>query len=197
VGPDHLVSNKELFSNALRRELAKTGDRRVSVLPFDVTPGDVRAPDDPGLPNLVYKYPSQNRGVGVFFLKARDAEHAVTLGRIIDRRTGEQGGRFQPLAVSTLLPGRKVYEYRAWILTSPVGVRFLGARRRETASPIPAELPEGIVEDRNPFINTGFFGNISTRADPAEEPLIRDAALGVAEGIQSFLERGFVTRGKV
>jgi hypothetical protein len=194
IEPDNLVGNKEVFSNALGPELERKGDDRVSVLPFDVTPGEVRLPDDPGLPNLVYKYPTENKGEGVFFLRARDAEHAVALGRIIDRRTGERGGRFQPFVSSAVLPGRKIYEYRTWVLTTPDGVRYLGARRRETVTPLPVDLPEGIAERRDPFIITGFFGNVSTRADPAEEPHIRDASLAVAEGIQTLLGRTFVVR---
>jgi hypothetical protein len=61
-------------------------------------------------------------------------------------------------------------------------------------TPIPDRLPSGIVEDRRPLIITGYFGNISTPADPAEESLIRSASLAASEGIATVLSRSFATR---
>ncbi|MFC1661180.1 hypothetical protein ACFL3S_06970 [Gemmatimonadota bacterium] len=194
IGPDVVVDNKTAFAQALGPELARSGDTRVRVLPLSPEPGDVSLPQDPGVPNLVYKYPRMDLGEGVFFLRARDKEHALALARELDRATDTKGGLFQPWVSSRMLPGRLIYEFRSFVLVTPVGTRYLGARRRDTVTPIPERLEEGIVKDRKPFINTGFFGNVSGKTDPAEEPAIKDGSLGVADGLARVLTRGFVIR---
>jgi len=194
IGSDVVVHDKDVFTRAMAPESAGMNDGTVKVLPFLPGPVDVTLPDDPGVPNVVYKYPEGGRGQGVFFFRARDADHAMALAREVDRTTGERKGGFQPWVSSAFLPGRRIYEYRVIILVTPDGVRFLSARRRESVTPIPERLSLGVVEDRRPFIITGYFGNISTAADPAEESLIRSASLAVAEGLAASLSRGFVTR---
>jgi hypothetical protein len=194
VGPDILVDEKQAFSQAMGPEIARTGDPRVRVLPLSTGPGDIPHPRDPGVPNLVYKYPTSDWGEGVFFLKVRDEDHAWALAKELDRITGEKDGIFQPCISSPVLPGRHIYEFRSLVLVTPVGNQYLGARRRQTVVPIPEWLEEGIVEDRRPFIITGLFGNVSVPMDPAEEPPIREGALGVADGLASVLTQGFVTR---
>ena len=193
VGPDALMVDKKCFAQAVGTDLQRTGESRVRVLPGRRHPPQVSLPEDPGLPNLVYKYPLGGKGEGVFFLRVRDREQAIKLGREIDGRTGRTGGVFQPWVCSPLLPGRRIYEFRTIILVTPVGVRFLGARRRETVTPLPDTLPEGIVEDRRPFIITGYFENISVPRDPALEGPVAAASLAVAESLARLLKRGFVT----
>jgi hypothetical protein len=193
IGPDVVVQDKEAFARALGPELTRVTEGAVKVLPLLPEPDGVTLPDDPGVPNLVYKYPQENKGEGVFFLRARDADHARALAREVDRSTGERGGCFQPWVSSVFLPGRRVYEYRTMILVTPAGVRFLSARRRESVTPVPDRLPLGVVEDRRPFIITGYFGNVSTPPDPAEESLVRSASLAVAEALAASLGRSFAT----
>jgi hypothetical protein len=193
AGPDRMLTRKDWFALSVGRDLEKTGESRVRLLPQTRTPPPVPIPDDPGIPNLVYKYPTTGKGKGVFFLRVGDPDQARSLARAIDARTGLSGGFFQPWVCSPFLPGRKVYEFRTVILVTPVGVRFLGARRRETVHPIPDTLPEGIVEDRKPFINTGFFGNISAPRDVTlEEPVVH-ASMAIAESAARVLSRVFVT----
>jgi hypothetical protein len=133
-------------------------------------------------------------GVGVHFLRARDEEHALALARELDRSAGEEVGLFQPWVSSPLLPGRHLWESRSHVLVCPVGNRFLGARRRETVTPIPEQLEEGVVKDRRPFLNNGMRGSVHMLANPDDEALIRDGTMGVADGLANILTRGFVTR---
>ncbi len=194
VGPDFFLSNKEAFAKAIGHDLRKSGEDRVKVLPLTPDPGEVSLPEDPGSPNLVYKYPLENQGKGVFFLRARDAGHARTLAQEVDGSTGETGGLFQPWVCSDILPNRLIYEHRTKILVTPVGIQYLGARRRETVTPLPEKVPEGVVEDRRPLIITGYFGNVSVPVDPSEEALLERASMALGEAIARVFSRGFITR---
>ena len=193
AGPDFVLTNKISFAQAIGTDLEESGDGRAKVLPHTKIPPLVPLPEDPGLPNLVYKYPESAKGRGVFFLRTGDRNRAAELGREIDRRTGLSGGIFQPWVCSPVLSGRRIYEFRAIILVTPMGVRFLGARRRETVHPLPDSLPEGIVEDRKPFIITGFFDNITVPRDPSLEGPIEAASLAVGESVARVISRVFVT----
>ena len=175
-------------------ELDRSGDTRVRVIPLSTSPGEVQLPEDPGVPNLVYKYPAVDWGVGVNFLRARDENHAVALARELDRTLGEKPGLFQPWVSSPFLPGRRIWESRSHVLVSPVGNQFLGARRRETVNPMPERLEEGVVEDRKPFLNNGMRGSVHMLANPVDQAVIGDGTMGVADGLANILTRGFVTR---
>lgn len=194
IGPDRLLGEKDYFVQTVGRELGKLEGQPARVLPLSRDPGPVALPPDPGLPNLVYKIPDRDQGRGVFFLRARDPDHARALAQELDRSLGGTKGLFQPWVSSDLLQGRRIFDYRTIVLVSPVGNLYLGARRRETVTPLPDVLPEGIVDDRRPFINTGYWGNITVPMDPTDDPKLRDASLAVAEGVSRVLERGFRTR---
>lgn len=193
LGSDRIVSEKDSFSRAIGRDLAAAGETRVAVHPLRMDPGSVTLPSDPGVPNLVYKYPEANQGTGVFFLRARDAAHARELAREIDRRTRERGGLFEPWTASRELPGRFAEEFRSMLLVSPVGVHWMGAYGRITRTPMPDKLAEGIVEDRAPFIRTGHFGNASVRVRAEDQEPLREASLALGESIVRVLRRGFET----
>lgn len=195
VGTDVTIAEKNHFSRAIGGDLTRAGDQRVKVLPLTTDPGAVSLPSDPGVPNLVYKYPKGGKGEGVFFLRARDRGHALDCIKEIDDQAGLGGGYFQPWVCSNILPGRRIYEYRTMILVSPVGVSCIAIRRRETVTPLPETLEEGVIKDRRPFIITGFFENISTPVEPTEESLLEAASHGVGEAIARVMEKGFVTKG--
>ena len=194
VGPSHVVTEKQAAARALAASLKASGDSRVKVLPLSADPGEVEKPADPGLPNLVYKYPRMNKGEGVHFLKAKDADHARELAREIDRGSREREGRFQRFVPPDPVEGRRLRDVRAMVLISPEGAEYLGAIQRPSTTPVPDRIPEGIVEDRRPFILTQYFGNPNERIDPSLEPRIREAAMAVAEGLAEALNRTFVTR---
>ncbi len=193
LGSDRVVSEKDSFSRAVGRDLAAAGETRVVVNPLRADPGRVAFPADPGVPNLVYKYPDANLGRGVFFLRARDAAHARELGHEIDRRTGERGGLFEPWIASREVPGRFAEEFRSMLLVSPVGVHWMGAYGRVTRTPMPDTLDEGIVEDRAPFIRTGVFGNENVPVRDEDRAPLREASLALGESIARVLSRGFAT----
>ncbi len=192
-GSDFLVANKAPFTRGVHRALSDSADARVRVPTMSCDPADVFTDADDELPNLVYKYPDIEKGEGVFFMRARDPEHARRLADQLDRESGERPGLFQPFICSRLLDGRRVYDVRCEVLITPNGARHVFSIRREAMQGMPARLPEGLVSTPGIFTSNlatgGRFAPVS--ADEAEE--VREAALAVGEALVSALNHTFVT----
>jgi hypothetical protein len=194
VGSDYVINHKEPLIRGLARAFRETDETRAHVLPMTRVPHDVPQPGGPGLPNLVYKYPDSLAGRGVFFMKARDPEHALTLARELDRRSGEPPGLFQPFTCSRLLPGRRIYDVRTEIFLSPAGTWYWLAFKREGGRPLPDELPEGLVPDTHAFTSNLSTGGAASALDPKEEKELKEASEAVGEGLRRVLDRTFRTR---
>lgn len=193
VGSDSLVAHKEPFIRSLHSELLKTGGNHgVFTLPMTRVPLQVPDPAGPGLPNLVYKYPDSFAGKGVFFLRARDTEHATTMARELDQRHGEPPGMFQPFICPYLLENRRVYDVRVELLVSPLGVWYLGSMRRESTRSIPEEIPHGVSPSEGVFASNLNRGGVLTMVPRREEEKVRAAARTVGLALQRILGRTFV-----
>jgi len=94
-----VIGRKDLFFRSMERFIEATGERDCLVAPMTEEPP--HPVESTGLPNLVYKYPGMDRGLGVHFMVARDVGHARDMALEIDRETGLVGGYFQPF----LAPG--------------------------------------------------------------------------------------------
>jgi len=193
VGPDYVINHKEPFTRGLDAVFRERGEGRVRVLPQSRAPVSVPELKGDGRPNLVYKYPDSLAGLGVYFFRARDREHALELAGELDARTGEGPGVFQPFALSKLLPGGRVQDIRAEILISPLGTWFLGALRREAGKPLPEGLPDGVADAPGQLTSNMSTGGHITRVGEEEMPPFRAAALAVGDGLRTVLERTFVT----
>jgi hypothetical protein len=195
VGSDKVVSNKEPFIRAMDFELNRAGDTRCRV------PAMTRLPPEPlpeptgGLPNLVYKYPGWGKGEGVFFLRARDGDHAVTLARRLDRDMNEPPGLFQPFVCSRLLPGGRVYDVRCEVLATPMGITPVLSLRREASKPIPESVEDGIVPNPGTLTSNMATGGKPTPVPPEEEEEITAATRAIGEALVRSLTRGFETEG--
>ena len=191
VGADFAISNKEPFIRGVGRILA--AEARVRTLPMTRHPGDVALPSDPGLPNLVYKYADSFHAQGVFFMRARDAEHALAMARELDRQHGEPPGLFQPFKPPRFLEDRRVFDLRALILVTPIETRYLGAVRNEQSNVIPERASEGILE-RKLFVPKGNLGSSGQPLDPELEGRCRDATIAIGDAIRQLVHEGFVDR---
>lgn len=192
VGSDFVINDKEPSIRALHAVLAETGEARVKVLP------QTRVPEDPlesagGLPNLVYKYPDSMAGLGVYFMKVTESSRALALARELDRRTGEAPGLFQRFVLSDLMPGGRVFDYRAEILLTPRGVWFLGAFRREASLPPPDRVPDGIVDAPGALTSNYSTGGILSSVEGDELQRVGEAAVAVGDALRMVLARTFRT----
>jgi len=193
IGPDHVLSDKELFIRSMAGAPEGVGESPVRVPPMTRLPPPLPSGSDPNLPNLVYKFPDSSQGRGVFFMRVRDAAQAIIIARALDREHGEPPGLFQPFVLSSLLPGRRIYDVRAHAFLSPVGCRYLGGQRRESVRTLPDRLEEGLVQQRVAFTSNISQGNLRADIPADEEPRIAAAASAAAETIAGILKRGFRT----
>lgn len=195
-GADGIVAGKDHFLRCLASGLELTGDSGVRV-PLMTAEPRFAAPVGPGFPNLVYKYPDEDRGRGVFFLRARDRAHAVKLAHEVDRRKGWHGGLFQPFVPSLLRPGRRVQHLRTMLLLTPVGVRYLSVVRLESSRAVPERLPDGVVPDTGHFACNLALGGVRTLPEREEIGDVIRATLAVGEALRALLERGFVVESSL
>ena len=208
---DTVFHSKQGTHRALEIYQERSGDRAVRLAPTSDDPEageyDPRRP----FPNLVYKMPDRDRGTGIVFVKAPSGENARALvTREIERaspgkwteRLSERAARlfddhhgvFQPYIVGSMLEGRRLYYVRSHVLLTPLGPQYLSAHRIVGSAPVPAELPDGIVQDRSPYFWKFVTGARFAVPSPEEESRAMQATLGVARGLSAAAEYGFRTR---
>jgi hypothetical protein len=208
---DTVFHSKKGGHRALGIYQQRSGDRDVGLPPTSDEPLAGRYDATQPFPNVVYKM-ERDMGTGIAFLKASSLEHARELViREIERRqpTGlsarlyaraynlgeDPRGVFQPYIVGPMLEGRRLYFVRAHVLLTPVGAQYLSAHRTVSTTPVPLELPDGIVRDRKPYYWGYAAGNARyALLPPEEEPGVVKAVLGVARGLSAAAEYGFETR---
>jgi len=195
VGPDFIISNKEPFTRGVGATLEASGDTRCRVPAMTRLPEEIPPLSDPGLPNLVYKFPDSGKGKGVFFMRVTDPEEAIGIAREIDKEKGEPPGLFQPFICSRLLPGRRIFDVRSELLLTPFGVVPLYSVSREATESIPQSLKGGLVAQPGVFTSNIATGGMLNTLDPAEEREINDAATAVGEALIRLLSRGFEVTG--
>ena len=166
---DGVFHSKKGTHRALRIYQERSGDRDVRLAP---TSDDPLASDyDPTrpFPNLVYKMTrprSRDRHrlpQGVFARERARARHprnrahgrpgkwSERLSARAARLFDDRHGVFQPYIIGSMLEGRLLYYVRAHVLLTPVGPQYLSAHRIVGSTPVPADLPDGIVQDRSPY----------------------------------------------
>ncbi len=192
VGPDYVINDKEPFVRAMAPILnAPDAMSPVSVLPQTREPVVPAESFAHGLPNLVYKYPDGLSGNGVFFLRARTVEDARRLAREIDARTGEAPGLFQRFVPSQLTETGAVHDVRAEIFITPHGTHFLGAFRRTAALPMPAAVPEGVVDTPGALTSNMSRGGSIDAISDVEMAAVERAAIAVGDALRMALSRTF------
>jgi hypothetical protein len=207
---DGIFHNKRGSHRALGIYQERSGDRDVRLPPTSDDP--VASQYDPRqpFPNLVYKMPERDRGTGIVFLKApslKNARELVTRGieqrrpaklsdRLNERASqlfDDHRGIFQPYIVGSMLEDRRLYYVRAHVLLTPVGAQYLSAHRIVSGTPVPRELPDGILQDRAPYLWSFTAGAGLALVPPEEESGVVKATLSVARGLSAAAMYGFQT----
>jgi hypothetical protein len=208
---DYLLQHKRASMQALEMYKRRSADPDLRLAPTGLEPIlDNTAPDSP-LPNLVYKFPERDRGMGLIFLKATSPEHASTLvrqgissnspksfvARLKERMPqwiDDQDGIFQPYIRPVMLAGYRLYIVRAHVLLTPIGNHFLSAHRVISGTPVPDFLPFGLVSDPRPYLVNYSRGARYEVVPPEEAPAVVRATMAVANGLSWAAAYGFQTK---
>ena len=193
VGSDYFICNKAPFIRGVRRAIERGGASAVRLPEMAALAESVFVAPEPGLPNLVYKYPDLEKGEGVFFLRVDEPHEAERLAREIDRETGEPPGLFQQFICSRLLDGRRIYDVRCELLITPRGARHILSIRREAMQSLPHTLANGRVRTPGVFTSNLATGGRFAPVSPDEADQVRHAALAVGEALVDALNEAFET----
>ena len=82
-----------------------------------------------------------------------------------------------------------VYIFRAYLLITPDGPVYVGARKDVSAVPIPASLPSGPVKDMVPYITNLHLGDYSVSHNEIEDRACKDAILSIGSVIFNFIKK--------
>jgi hypothetical protein len=203
---DYLLHHKDAANRALRIYKQYYSDPALLMPDTGFEPVlDGGGLSDP-FPNLVYKLPDSDIGRNIIFLKALSADHARL---ILDRATKlnraqgirerlqswitDSRGLFQAYVRSRLLPHRRLYIVRAYLLITPLAIEFLSAKRVVSRRSVPEDLPPGVVQDPGPYLANTAWGSECQIVPPEEEDEVKTAALAVAKGFLWAAAYGFQT----
>jgi hypothetical protein len=203
---DYLLQNKRASIKALNAYKQEFNE------PYLLIPSTFEVPvienirhDEP-FPNLVFKFPEQDEGKGLIFLKALSSEHALMILKESLKQNNRKGiinrlysiiedkrAIFQTYISSSLLEGRRLYKVRSHVLITPVGIQFLSAHRVISRFSVPESLPFGVVHDSRPYL-INLSSSSSYKICPSEEEQnIEKSTLSVANGFSWAIKYGFKT----
>ena len=185
-----LISEKGLLEAEINRFNATAAEEhRIPVPRMIVRPEDVPAPDEEGLfPNIIVKNArvDQARGVSLY----RSAQ------------LPEGANAWPRLAYEYVIPDLVVVEdrdvarryvsiFRSYLLITPDGPVYLGARKDVSSVAIPGSLPFGLVADIPVYITNLHLGAHSEAHSEAEDEKCRSAVLSLGAVIDRFLRKKY------
>jgi hypothetical protein len=80
-----------------------------------------------------------------------------------------------------------VYIFRAYLLITPDGPVYLGARKDVSSVAIPNALPFGIIKDKSPYITNIHLGADFVAHSEAEDQACKDTVLSIGMVVSNFL----------
>jgi hypothetical protein len=204
VALDYVAGMKNANLQALRRYQASEGDVDLLLPQSGVEPVLGQVELNEPFPNVVYKLPELDQARGVYFLKAESAEHAKriltdafrasasgSLQARLQKLLSNRNGFYQAYYKSKMGADRCLYIVRAHVLITPVGVRFLSAHQVISGTPVPTELPSGIVEDSSPFMVNYSAGSRYALLPQDEGLAVARASEAVGRGLAWAFQYGF------
>lgn len=84
-----------------------------------------------------------------------------------------------------------VHDFRAYLLITPEGPVYLGAKKGISSAAVPGPLPLGKVADKSPYISNLYAGAYHVAPSKEEDQLCRSAVLAVGAVIDRFLRKKY------
>jgi hypothetical protein len=82
-----------------------------------------------------------------------------------------------------------VYLFRAYLLITPDGPVYAGARKDVSSVPVPASLPFGAVKNMSPYITNLNLGDYSVPHNETEDQACKDAILSIGSIIFNIIKK--------
>jgi len=182
-----LISEKGLLEQEIRRfnDSIQQDEDKIPVPKVIFSEEDIPQVDDDALfPNIIVKNArlDQAKGISLYKSKQIPAE-ANSYPNIAyeyvtpDLEVKEEEGGIQ----------HYVYIFRAYLLITPDGPVYLGARKDISSRAVPNTLPFGMIDDKSRYIANYYSGAYPVAHTEAEDEVCRDAVLSLGTVVFRFL----------
>lgn len=203
---DYLLDNKLASQKILEIYKKKTSDPYLLLPVAGEEPVIKELDQNDAFPNLIYKFPDNDAGQGLIFIKARSNDHAKevlknaiavnhfkNITNNIVNSIKNKNGYFQSYIHSPFIHGRRLSKVRAHVLITPNGIQFLSAHRVISKFTVPDNLSFGLVQDHRPYlVNLSTSSKYVVISDDEKSAVI-NASLSVAKGMSWAARLGYKT----
>jgi hypothetical protein len=189
TGPlSRLIAEKGLLEQEIRlfNDNIKHNDDKIPVPKAILSDVDVpRVNDDSVFPNIIVKNARLDQTKGIFLYKSRNLP--------VGSNTWPQ------IAYEYVVPdleinrvngviGRYVSIFRAYLLITPDGPVYAGARKDISSVAIPTTLPFGMIDEKSPYITNLYVGAYSVAHSEKEDQACQEAVLSIGTVVFRFLK---------
>lgn len=182
-----MIATKGLLEDVVRG-FSEAAEERVIFSPREIRDDRDLPPlsERGGFPNIIvkHKYVDQARGIHLFRVdripdevkKPYYAVYEYVIPDRVQKAIEEQVREY-------------VFVFRAYLLVTPGGPVYCGARKDISEVPVPTEVPEGRIGDPMAFIANASINAYSVEPSAQEDQRCREAILQVGDAIDDFLKR--------
>jgi hypothetical protein len=184
----YVIAEKGLFEPEIESHNARVSEpERIRMARRIRSEEDLVAPE-PGsrFPNLIVKDPNLNMGQGHRLFKTDRIPDGVESPPYVmfefvapDCQIGSQRGA----------PGEFAFDFRAYLVVTPQGPVYVGAKANVGDVPIPDRLEPGPVLDIRPYVINGHVASTVRPVTASEDEALEAASLRVGRAIHDFLRR--------
>jgi hypothetical protein len=183
-----LIRMKGLLEPEIEKDGGRVPEEQRIRIPRRIRSAEDLVLPEPGsrFPNLIVKDPIRDRGTGHTLYKT---------DRIPEGIQSPPHVMYEYIPPDCMLRGeggeRAEYglSYRCYLLVTPGGPRYLGAKKIVGHLPVPETLGYGPVPDVRPYVINGALAADTIVVTPDEEVRLREGTLRVGRAIHDFLRR--------
>jgi hypothetical protein len=181
-----LIGEKELLDQEIRSfNNGVQNGMKISLPRIILSKEDVPLVDDETMfPNIIIKNAFLDQTKGIILYKSKELP--------------AEGNCWPNIAYEYVIPDLEVKEeegvihkyvciFRAYLLITPDGPVYLGARKDVSSVAIPNALPFGMIKDKSPYITNIHLGANFVTHSEAEDQACKDAVLSIGMVVSRFL----------
>jgi hypothetical protein len=185
-----LIAGKGMLDDAIRKYNETAAIKNQIPLPREIhSENDLPNTDNnSALPNLIIKDIRLDQGKGIYLYKTRNLPEQAYL-------QWNKAFEFVPPDCYEVFvngePKRFVYLFRAYLLISPDGPHYMGARKDVSSVPIPDSLPFGLVHDKSMFATNLNLGAHSVPHTDLEDAACKRTIENIGNVVFRYLQHKY------